>query len=217
MEAVALVFAAAPVELTARLRQRLKTLRDPYVVAADAGAVTALEMGFTPDVVVGDLDSLDAATLQLLGQRGVPIESFPRDKDATDGQLAIERALQSNPAQVVLVGFVGGARLDQTLASVFLLQTLHTDAIMLDGANDCRLLRGGDSIDWQPELREIVSLLPVSEDVRGVHSAGLRWPLRGDELRRGETRSVSNEPLDDRVRLSIQHGLLLLIRHFPAA
>ena len=55
--------------------------------------------GYQPDVVVGDLDSIAAPVLADLQRRGVPIEAYPRDKDATDGQLAIERAIKVQPSE----------------------------------------------------------------------------------------------------------------------
>ncbi len=70
------------------------------MIAADDGASTALAFGFTPHLVIGDLDSIAEGTLDELRRRGVPIETYPRDKDATDGQLAIERALHAQPDEL---------------------------------------------------------------------------------------------------------------------
>src|SRR6266516_4505406 len=106
MRRVAVVFAAAPLRVTARTTSRLAGPREPYVLAADGGAATALAFGFQPDVLVGDLYSVGASVLAELLQRGVPIETYPRDKDATDGQLAIQRALQVQPACLWLLGFL---------------------------------------------------------------------------------------------------------------
>ncbi|MDQ6672119.1 MAG: thiamine diphosphokinase [Chloroflexota bacterium] len=212
---VALVFAAAPLASTRRIRSRLSGLRDPYVIAADGGAGTALAFGFQPHVVVGDLDSIGAPDLAALRQRGVPIETHPRDKDATDGQLAVERALSFQPACLLLLGFLGGPRLDQALASIFLLARLGTPAVLLDEHNECRLLFSGAEHTWSPEAHEVVSLLPLSADVNGVRTFGLRWPLDGERLLFAHTRGVSNAPSGSQVRVSIEQGQLLLTRHFP--
>ena len=213
---VAVVFAAAEVGPSPRLRARLASLERPYVVAADAGARTALGLGFQPHVVVGDFDSLDPHTLATLRERQVPIESYPRDKDATDGQLAIQRALQVQPRQLLLVGFVGGARLDQTLAGIQLLDTLEVPATVLDDANECQLLRPGEAVVWWPVAGEIVSLVPLDASVAGVRTDGLRWRLDGEELARGSTRGISNEPVAERVQVRVARGRLLVVRHFPA-
>jgi thiamine pyrophosphokinase len=212
---VAIVFAAAPLAPTSRLRARLRTLRKPYVVAADGGAATALDFGYPPDVVIGDLDSMDSATLSELRRLGKPIEAHPRDKDATDGQLAIERALQVGPSELVLLGFLGGPRLDQALANVFILIGLETPAVLLDEQNECVLVRPGADHAWRTEPNEVVSLLPLKGDAEGVRTTGLRWPLVSEPLRLGDTRGLSNEPTADEATVSIERGLLLVTRHFP--
>ncbi|PJF45860.1 MAG: thiamine diphosphokinase, partial [Candidatus Thermofonsia Clade 3 bacterium] len=67
---------------------------DDYLVAADGGALHWLALGRTPHVVVGDLDSLPADLVESLAAQGVRIERHPREKDQTDIELAIERALR---------------------------------------------------------------------------------------------------------------------------
>jgi len=211
----ALVFAAAPLAPTPRVTARLAELAQPYVVAADGGAATALAFGFQPDVVVGDLDSIDAPVLADLRQRGVPFETHPRDKNATDGQLAIERALAIQPTRLWLLGFLGGPRLDQALAHVLFLARVGVPAVMLDERNECTLLLPGASHAWPTEPDEVISLIPLTAEVTGIQTAGLRWPLRGDHLQLGDTRAISNEPSASAARVSIQQGKLLLTRHFP--
>lgn len=211
----AIVFAAAPLEPTPRLLSRLADLSNPFVVAADDGASTALAFGRTPDVVIGDLDSLSSSTLVRLRSASIPVEEYPRDKDATDGQLAVERALQVEPSELYLLGFVGGPRLDQALANVSLLERIEVPAVLLDAHNECVLVRPGRPYAWRPEPTEIVSLLPPGLPAEGVRTRGLRWPLHAETLRSGDTRGVSNEPIGQEASVSITGGRLLLTRFFP--
>jgi len=211
----AIVFAAAPLNPTQRLKARLAQLREPVVVAADNGATTALAFGLSPKVVIGDLDSIEASTLAALESAGVTIETYPRDKDATDGELAVDRALAFDPSELYLLGFLGGPRLDQAVANVLLLTHLEVRTVLLDEANECILVRPGVEYTWRPEAGELVSLIALSEQATGVRTLGLRWTLRGDTLRLGETRGVSNEPIADEVGVSTQTGLLVVTRHFP--
>ena len=213
MPSAAIVFASVRVTPTERLQSRLARFVEPFVVAADDGATTALEFGLPLDVVVGDLDSVQASTLARL--EGVPIEEYPRDKNATDGQLAIERALQVRPTELILIGYLGGPRLDQALANVLLATLVDTPVVILDERNEATLLRPGAGHVWRPEAGEVVSLIPLAGDVQGVYTQGLKWPLRGETLRFGDTRGVSNEPIADEAHVSIDSGLLLVTRHFP--
>ena len=212
---MAVVFAAAPLVQSARLKSRLAALEQPYVVAADGGAATALAFGMPPDVVVGDLDSIRAPVLADLKRWGVPVETHPRDKNATDGQLAIERALSVQPASLWLLGFLGGPRLDQALAHVFFLARLGVRVVMLDERNECTVVLPGAELTWPTEPGEVVSLIPLAGEVTGVRTHGLRWPLNAERLQMGDTRGVSNEPNANEARISIERGLLLVTRYFP--
>ena len=209
------VFGGVAVRPTPRLRARLA--EPGLVVAADAGAETALAFGLTPDVVVGDLDSLDPRVAAELAGREVPIVRHPRDKDATDGELAVEYALAHGPAEpLLLVGFLGGPRLDQLVANLELLVSLPSETMLLDERNEARLVRAGASRSWTPEPDEVISLVPFGTDAVGVTTAGLRWPLLDARLPLGSTRGVSNEPVATSVTVSLAQGRLLVTRHFPS-
>jgi len=210
------VFAAAPLQTHPRLKARLARLREPFVVAADGGATTALAFGLRPDVIIGDLDSIDAGTLAQLRSNGVAFETFPRDKDATDGQLAMRRAFQARPSELLLLGFLGGPRLDQAIGNVLLLTRFELPVTLIDEHNECVLLRPRMEHMWRPESGEIVSLIPLEHPVEGVRTRGLRWELNAERLEMGDTRGISNEPAGDaEAQVSIDRGLLLVTRHFP--
>ena len=181
-------------------------------MAADSGAANALAFGLTPDVVVGDFDSIDAVTRAELDRRKVPIEAFPRDKDQTDGQLAVERALRLQVDEAYLVGFLGGARLDMTLANVLLLTRYTPRLVLLDERNECVLLVAPASHAWQTD-HETVSLLPLNGDAV-VTTRGLRWSLNDEALYLGDTRGLSNEPVSTEASVEIASGSVLLTRHF---
>jgi thiamine pyrophosphokinase len=210
----ALVFAGAPLAVTARLRARIADQGQATVIAADSGAALALAFGLRPDLVVGDLDSLEATTRAELERLGVPFQLHPQAKDATDGQLALEHALTLQPSSVLLLGFLGGPRLDMSLSSVLLLLTIPARVSLLDEHNECLLMRGPDTYTWPAEPGELISLIPLDGECRGVTTTGLRFPLRSEPLIRGKTRGISNEPIADQVGVSVASGALLLTRHF---
>src|SRR5262245_58117127 len=90
------------------------------VVAADGGADRALAPGLAVDVLIGDLDSIDAATLARLERDGVRVLGHPAAKDATDLELALDEALALGARHVLVVASAGG-RLDHLLSSLLLL------------------------------------------------------------------------------------------------
>jgi thiamine pyrophosphokinase len=213
----ALVFGAAGATIGARAQRRLDLLHAPLVIAADGGAATALALGWRPDLVIGDLDSLAPETLAQAREQGIAVEPYARAKDLTDGQLAVDRAagLVPPPARLWLVGFLGGPRLDHELANVLYLTRLARRVTLLDELDEASIVRPAQPFAWATAPREIVSLIPLTADVRGVSTLGLRWTLRGEPLELGSTRGISNEPVSDVARVVVDHGVVLLTRHFP--
>jgi len=215
MPRAVVVFAGAPLRPTPRLLARLRELSKPFVIAADSGAATALAFDMLPDLVIGDLDSIDDATRTRLQRDGVPFETYPRAKDATDSQLALERAIREAPEELLLLGFVNGPRLDMTVANVLLLALSPSGTALLDEESEARILHGPAKHCWAAESSELISLLPLGGNAEGVRTEGLLYPLNGEALRFGDTRGVSNEPSQSEVAVALQEGRLLIVRHFP--
>jgi thiamine pyrophosphokinase len=185
------------------------------VLAADGGARSALACGRPPELVVGDLDSIDAEALAALRAAGAALETHPVAKEATDGELALRRALAWGATRITIVGALGGPRADHALANVLLLTRPELAGIrvsLLDNGNEATLLRGGERLGWTGATGEIVSLLPLSDPAGGIWTRGLRWPLAGDHLELGSTRGVSNEAIETAVEVRLERGRLLITR-----
>ncbi|MFL5806300.1 MAG: thiamine diphosphokinase, partial [Roseiflexaceae bacterium] len=90
------------------------------LIAADGGARPLLRLGAPPRLVIGDLDSLDAASQAELAALGIELRRFPRAKDETDLELALLQAAERGAAAIDILGALGG-RWDHTLANVALL------------------------------------------------------------------------------------------------
>ena len=184
------------------------------VVAADGGAGTLARMGTAPDVLIGDLDSVDASLVARLAAEGTRVESRPVDKDASDTELAVELAIEAGAGSIVMLGALGGGRLDHELANVLLLADpglAGRDVRLVRGGTRIRLVRAGEQLDLAASSGDLVTLLPVGGDVTGVTTDGLRWPLRDGVLRMGRSRGLSNEVVAEPARVRIADGTLLVI------
>ena len=184
---------------------------DDHVICADGGTRHALTLGVTPNLVIGDMDSADGDALQKLREHGVTVETFPEDKNETDLELAINRAIELSPMQIVIVAALGG-RLDQTLANITLLTDLRLssfDVRLDDGVEEIFLCR--DQVEVQGMSGDIVSLIPWQGAVSEVATNNLKWPLRKETLYADKTRGVSNEMTGDTASVSIGSGLLLIV------
>jgi thiamine pyrophosphokinase len=91
------------------------------VIAADSGAAWLDAVGRQPDLLIGDMDSIPPDLLERLEARGVATESHPPDKEASDAELAVARAVEMGATEIVILGGFGGQRLDHELANLLLL------------------------------------------------------------------------------------------------
>ena len=184
------------------------------VIAADGGAASLDRLGRRPDVLVGDLDSADAALVARLEADGVRVERHPADKDASDTELAIERAIAAGATEVVVLGAIGGARLDHELANVLLLadpELAGRDVRLVRGPTTARAARAGERLALEGARGDVVTLLPIGGDASGVTTDGLRWSLTSAPLRFGRSRGLSNEVVRHPASVSVEHGTLLVV------
>jgi thiamine pyrophosphokinase len=189
---------------------------DDFIIAADGGTRHAVALGRSPNIVVGDLDSIAPEMQRKMEETGVEILRFPRDKNETDLELALSHAISLNPLQILIVAGLGN-RLDQTLGNISLMSAFQPSEAGIrldDGVEEVFFCR--DRVQVQGASGDIVSLLPWHEDVSGVVTSGLKWPLHGETLNSKKTRGISNEMVDETAAIQIKSGLLLVI-HTRAA
>ena len=182
-----------------------------YILCADGGTRHARALDLKPDLIIGDLDSAAPLLLQRYKEDGVKVEAYSQDKNETDLELAIQRAIELNPTQIVIVAALGG-RLDQTLANIALLADLRLSAFDVrldDGVEEIFLCR--DHSEVHGRSGDIVSLIPWHGAVSEVQTKKLKWPLRKEMLYPDKTRGVSNEMINDTAFVSIGSGLLLVV------
>ena len=188
----------------------------PLVICADGGTRFALENGITPHLVVGDLDSLEKKYQDILFSGNFNLDIHPMEKDASDFEIALERALEYHPSSVVVMGG-WGTRWDHSLINLHLLSRFTTPALtikMVDRFNTAQVVVPGKTLDIRGSQGDCLSLIPLSPSVKGVHSRGLSYPLKGRDLAFGTSLPVSNSLNEDRVRVSIEEGSLLVIHHY---
>jgi thiamine pyrophosphokinase len=190
------------------------------VVAADGGARHARMLGVSIDLWVGDGDSLGEDGIAALAAAGVPVERARPDKDQTDVELAVDAAIRRGAVGLIVVGALGGERVDHALANVALLarpDLAGRPAVLLDARSRISLLRAprpdGDParVVFGRAPGSTVSLLPFGADVDGVTTDGLLYPLSAEPLALGSARGVSNVIVRPGATVTVRRGLLLVV------
>ncbi len=182
------------------------------VVAADSGLAHVFALGLTPDVVVGDLDSVAAADLDRARSLGARIEEYPTDKDATDLELALDLVRTLGATTVTVIG-AGGGRLDHLVGGLHLLAAPAWSGMRITAlAGSARVTVVHDHAELSGGLGTLVTLLAVGGTATGVDTDGLRWTLSDDELHPTSTRGVSNEVTHSPFTVRVRAGTLLVIQ-----
>jgi thiamine pyrophosphokinase len=183
-----------------------------YVVAADGGALALEQWKLLPHLVVGDMDSLGDAGVERMARKGIPVAKFPAAKEESDLELAVAQAIAVGATEIVLLGALGGDRLDHETANLLLLADPGYDGVRIEarrGTLRIRAIRGEGSLSVGP-VEAIVTLLPVNGDAEGVTTEGLRFPLRDETLRFGRARGLSNEVDSLPAKVTVRKGSLLV-------
>ncbi len=180
-----------------------------HVVAADSGYDLAVALGLEADVLVGDLDSVSPEGLARARASGLRIVEHPEDKDVTDLELAIAMVVDDDCDRLVVIGGRGG-RLDHQLSVVSILAAVRGPTCVEAWMGDSALFVVRDR--WSARLARGATCSLLAWDGRPVvRTTGLRWPLDGEEVRRGSGRGVSNEALGGVVQVEVEGGVVLVI------
>mgnify|MGYP001286574559 CR=1 FL=1 len=183
------------------------------LIAADGGAAALLNIDITPDILIGDLDSLSDAQVAALVERGSEGRRFPREQDQPDLGLALLLAAERGAAQIDVLGALGG-RWDHTLANVAMLAMPELAGSRIQLLADRQTLFLVRDHAVLPGIRgDTISLLPLTPTVEGVTTRGLLYPLSDATLRADRARGVSNVLLEPPGSVSVRAGLLLVVQH----
>lgn len=183
------------------------------LIAADGGARHCLALGLTPQLVIGDFDSLDDDQLRRLRQAGAELIQYPTHKDYTDLELALSHARQRGARQILVLAALGG-RWDQTLANVLLpaaREYIGLDIRLIDGTQEIGLIHPRQRLEIHGQPGDLLSLIPLLGDTYGIITSGLEYPLQNETLYFGSTRGVSNVLVNPSAWVTLEEGLLLCV------
>ncbi len=183
------------------------------IIGADSGARHAAPLGLPLHLVVGDFDSLDAAERSAFEAAGVRVVAYPREKDATDTELALMAALDAGAREICIVASWGG-RPDHALGTLALLA--HPRLVdagvateLLDAASRIQLVRAGDRRTFTVPIGTTISLIPWGGDAV-VTATGVQWPLSNERIVAGTSRGISNVANASTVTIEVSAGALLV-------
>ena len=182
--------------------QYLELIRkSKFLICTDGAIKWLLKHNLEPDVVIGDLDSIESS---------VPLSSFVEydgNQENSDLEKAILYALKHGYNSAIVL-FAVGKRDDHTLSNMYILYK-YIQKISLTMVTDYFVIK--PVIDFETfctKIGQIISILPIGNDCR-VTTTGLKYPLRDETLEIG-SRGISNKAISNSVTVSVKSGTVLL-------
>jgi thiamine pyrophosphokinase len=181
------------------------------IVAADGGGNCLWRYGVIPHCLVGDCDSITPEALNYFTEKKVSIVRYAIEKDETDGQLALRWALSLLPREIVILGALDGDRVDHLLVALGLLSECvehGVKAYLRDEKQTVRLVDQSTILKGMPGTN--FSLQAYGGPVNNLSLSGSKYELKDYSLGMGDGRTIANELLNDRVRITFSTGILLI-------
>ena len=207
MRAVIVLGGDAPGEMLLRACMQNAEL----CVAADRGLAPFHAAGLSPDLLIGDMDSIEPSVLACYD--GVPQERLQCEKDDTDGVHALDTAVARGATHITLLGALGG-RMDHALANLMLLVRAHRQGVFCEILSEnVRITRVCGEAVLHGARGDTVSFVPLG-DAYGVTLEGFHYPLTEHALLSDYPLGVSNVVTQDEAVVRVRQGDLLMFHYY---
>lgn len=183
------------------------------IIAVDKGLESIYNQKVRPDYIVGDFDSVSPKIIEYYKNQGMEIAKYNPEKDYTDTELGIEKAISLNPDTIRIIGGIG-TRIDHTLANIHILTKCLEKNIKCDivnSNNKIYLVNKSAKIEKSKAFGKFVSIIPLTSEVKGITLEGFKYPLSDYILSIGKSLGISNEIVADNASINIKEGILIVI------
>lgn len=189
-------------------------------IGADQGALHLLRENIIPLEAVGDFDSISAEEYREVQMSVSRVDAYQAEKNETDTELAIERALAYQPNKIILTGVTGG-RLDHMLSALQLLyryQKKYPEKSfeIQNKTNLLRFFHPGKHMIVENEQLQYVSFFAFQESISSLTLKGFKYDIDNESLESGMTKFTSNELLGKEGTISFRSGICLMVRSSDA-
>ena len=188
-----------------------------YIIAADSGCTQIKRLcdnvfHILPNLLLGDMDSFDKKkALELFPN--TEFMQYPKEKDYTDTQLAVDVAINKGYTNIEVVGGTGN-RADHYLANLALLRKYSNKGIKIsinDGKNKIFYCKCGKFTVENNSKFKYFSILPDESNLLGVSINGAKYTLKNAVVDRDLPVTVSNEITADICNINVEKGNFFFI------
>ncbi len=198
------------------LLKNFQSLSGTFVIAADGGASHCSNLRITPNVIIGDMDSITKSMIEKLGSAAgngdIQFISFNQSKDESDTQLALDFLVKNGYEKIIVIGAFG-SRADHSYANLSLLSSPAYDNVsvsIITENSETFVVKKSCSI--KGETGKKISVFSLTPFTFFKKTTGLKYKLKNESLLFSPARGLSNEFIKDIAEISITEGWLLVIK-----
>lgn len=194
--------------------EQMQMIQPEFVIGVDSGLKFLYRNQIMPTHIVGDFDSVDPAVITFYkNETQVPIREFNPVKDASDTEIALKLAIELGAEQIWILGGTG-TRLDHVMANMQMLKfalDAGVKAYILDKHNRISLVERGVILKKEDAYGAYFSIFPLGGSISGFNIEGAKYPLSNHILQPYDSLCVSNQFLDECVKITFPEGVIILM------
>jgi thiamine pyrophosphokinase len=205
------------------LVKNFRSLSDTFVIAADGGALHCSNLKISPNVIIGDMDSITKGMIEKLGNSAgstdgtaaagdIRFISFNQAKDESDTQLALDYLVGNGYERIIIIGAFG-SRADHSYANLSLLSSPAYDNVKISIITEnSEVFVVKNSCSIKGEAGKKISIFSLTPFTFFEKTSGLKYRLKNEKMLFSPARGLSNEFTKDCAKINITEGWLLIVR-----
>ena len=178
------------------------------IVAVDSGTEQAYKLFLKPDLIIGDLDSIDEKTIKRAEKDEVQILKYDTNKNQTDFELALKHVINKEIKDITIIGGEYGEidHLFGVLTVIISFQEdqkiswIHKDQTVL--IPNSKKITIGSNVEF--------SILPFT-NLKNLNISGAQWNLDNENIEFGKSVTLRNISIDNDIEVSVEDGKFCLI------
>ena len=179
-----------------------------FIVAVDSGAEHAYKLFLKPDLIIGDLDSIDEKTIKRAEKDSIQILKYETNKNETDFELALKHVLDQSIKDITIIGGEYG-EIDHLFSVLTVIISYQNDELIswIHG-NQSIIIPNSKKIKIGNNVK--FSILPFT-DLKNLNISGARWNLKNENIEFGKSFTLRNISIDKNIEVSVDDGKFCLI------
>ncbi len=174
-------------------------------LCVDGGADKLIKLGFKPNIILGDLDSINKNK----NDYNCQIVSL-KSQVKNDMEKSLEWCINHNIEILTLIGFSGG-RDDQNITNIYIMKKFSDKIKMMMYTNHSIIYCINQHTKIRCELGQTISIVSFNNNTK-VATTGLKYPLKQSKLN-SPSHGISNISLGDHFTIQSSDWVLVFVNH----